>query len=171
LNFDPQKTLTVVAAYPDGRMDPSLFWFFNRHGLLFDEEHIAMTNIRDPAIAKNIIIKNILLPSDAETFIVVDNDIGFLARTDPFLDADFDLTCVVCNNGHGPAAWKEPGAFHAGLWRTHREVLEKTLPPWFRLEYSQDGTKVKRCLCMHFADKVKSMGFTVGHAGFAHHDP
>jgi len=168
--IDPKKTLTVVAAYPDGKMDPSLFGFMQDCGLLFDKDHFAIANIRDTVVCKNRIVQDILLPSLLDTFIVLDNDIGLNTKESaPFLDAPEDLVCIECNTGN--ESWRSPTAFHAGMWRTRRDVLEAIVPPWFRIVYNNTGTKIVKCLCMYFAEKVQLAGFTVGHAGFAYHKP
>jgi len=66
--------------------------------------------------------------------------------------------------------WNDPQAMHCGLWRCSRRVLETIRPPWFQRVLAPDGTRQKRCVCLHFRDKARAAGFTVVRAGWCGHD-
>ena len=54
--------------------------------------------------------------------------------------------------------WNDPQAMHCGLWRCSRRVLETIRPPWFQRVLAPDGTRQKRCVCLHFRDKARAAG-------------
>ena len=167
----PSQTLAVISAYPDGQCDPSIIGFLAEHGFLLDESHLVVANVRvnDVVVNHNTIIGKVFLPSKMEHLLFIEKDIGLGQFTELFLEDVRDVVCVKFNTGRRQS-WLSDG-FHTGMFRTRREVLQKVTPPWFMTEYSQDGTAVVKCLCMHFADKARAAGFTVGNAGLAHHTP
>jgi len=68
-------------------------------------------------------------------------------------------------------AFDPSDAFHSGLWRTTREVLEAIDPPWFAWPVNADGTDIAGCPCGYFAAKIRAAGFTVAQAGFVRPRP
>ena len=168
MDFDPAKTLMLVASYPDDMHTPELARWAAHIGLdlpsqfgTYCEQGITV------AYNKAVITA---LQSKYETFIFADRDVRPSFAADPFLTLDADIACCVypvCE----PDAWAKPEAFHTGLWRVRRDVLASLDRPWFRTEYSPDGTVEAKCCCTYFRDKAIAAGFTVAHAGWADHKP
>ena len=68
-------------------------------------------------------------------------------------------------------AWGPPDAFHSGLWRTSRRVLETMEPPYFLPQYNSDATAVVGCHCNHLRRKLTEKGFSIRHVGRVDHSP
>jgi hypothetical protein len=171
--FDPNDYLAIIAAYPNGHCHPNLInWF--RDIELTANQIITHYNFKRDLISEyNWGIREVALKSKYNMFIFADNDIQPKTRTThPFLELDTDICCCVyptelpCHK-----SWGLPTAFHSGLWRTNREVLERMDRPWFRYEPIEDGTAFRACVCESFGVRALAEGFTISHGGWAHHVP
>ena len=168
--MDPSKTLVILAAYPDKQCDPSILGFLVEHGFVLDKAHLVMTCIRDVACALNTAVKSIFLPSSADHLLYVEKDMGLGPMTAPFLESAGDVVCAFYETGVAHA-WRNPSAFHTGLWRTNRPVLKALEFPLFMPRYSEDGTQIVECACISFAKKVIEAGFEIVQAGETVHQP
>ena len=161
-----ERTLAVITTWPTGMVRSGLVHWLYRLGL--GQEQIAEICTKPIVVAKSIAIRD-ALRTPYDTFIFADNDMVPHPRMiQPFVDAEQDLVCANFAIAD-MAGWGDPQAFHMGLWRTTRKVLETVGPPWFETTYTDDGCAVAKCNCMHLRDKVLCAGFTVGRAGWAEH--
>ena len=164
--FDPARALATIAAWPDGLVHPRLIEFLHKHGIT--DDRIAITNIRHVACAYNRAVRDIALPSRFDWFLFADRDLIPGPNTDPWFDVAGEIVC--CQYPlRNEAGWGHPQAFHTGLWRCRREVLEALPPPWFLREFSPDGCELRRCVCEHFRNKALAAGFAIARAGWADH--
>lgn len=164
--FDPKCALATIAAWPDGLVHPRLIEFLHRCG--FTDDRIAITNIRHVVCAYNRTVRDIALPSRFDWFVFADRDLVPVSHTDRWLDAEADVVCCEYPLANR-AGWAHPQAFHTGLWRCHRRVLEAIAPPWFGRGFSPDGCEMRKCVCDHFRDKALAAGFAIARAGWADH--
>lgn len=163
---DPHKTLAVVYAWPTGQVD------YRLTGFLMDAAGLPLANMvvvnkRCIPAAYNSGVRD-ALRSPFDYFIFADHDVCPGKPTLPFLEAAGDVVCCECPVGNN-VSWKEPHAFHCGLWRTNRWALARIAPPWFLEEYSEDGCDLIKCVCLHFRDKALAAGLSVVRAGWADH--
>ena len=124
-------------------------------------------------IGMNVQVKTALEHRDWDFFIFAENDIRpDLTLTAPFLEAEGDVVCAEyeteCMHDH---AWGPADAFHTGLWRTTRRVLETMEPPYFLPQYNSDATAVVGCHCNHLRRKLAEKGFRICHTGRVDHSP
>ena len=166
MDIDPKDTLAIIAAYPDGLIDPRILAWLSRHGIPMAQ--IAVHNVRGYVCAFNRAIRDIALPSRFGQFIFCDRDMMPSLATDPFLDAQADVVGARFPLSNEDT-WSEPTRIHTGLWRCHRRVLETVQPPWFLEEYSSDGCDIVQCVCEHFRHKVLAAGFAIVRAGWCDH--
>lgn len=171
--FDAGKTVAVIRSWPNNMATLDLSSWLNWIGVSSDRFRPHWNDERDMVCAYNFGIKHQALRTNAEQFIFADNDIRpHPQKTAPFLTLTDDV--VACEyeteNSHR-TAWPNGHAFHTGLWRCHRAVLERVEPPWFEPRYKDDGCEWAACLCESFAKKVTAAGFTIAHGGWAGHTP
>jgi len=168
-SIDPKDSLVIVSCYPDGLCDPSIpAWLANR-GFDLGPAGFVRGCVRDVTCALNQAVR-VFLASPKTWLLYVERDLQVGPICDPLLSAAEDLACVQYDVGI-PGAWSHPLAFHTGMWRARRGVLEAIAPPWFLPEYSPDGTEVATCCCGHFARKATAAGFSIARAGQAGHRP
>ena len=168
MKFDAKNCMMLINAYPSGMVRPELFFFADYIGIPTKAIRIYLK--KGVETAMNSAIKRVALRSSYDWFLFAEGDVRPSRETVPMLTAPYDVCCAVVWEPR-PGTWREPTAFHANLWRVHREVLEKMPPPWFHRTLSADGTEEEHCICDNFRRKAISLGFTVGHAGTAGHVP
>jgi hypothetical protein len=171
--FNLDDTLAIIAAHPVGHCTPHLINWLRDIGIPPQRMIVHWNKRRDMISEYNWGIKHIALKSKFNHFIFCDNDLKpNLKITQPFLDLEEDLTCVEypCQGEH-KSAWTTHTAFHTGIFKCRRRVLERIARPWFEYEAIDDGCNFRKCLCLKFAQKAMQMGFTIAHAGWSDHTP
>jgi len=165
MRWDPKQTKAAVLTWPNDMLHTRLASWLYLH---VPYDNIMSLCLRDVVRARNVLVaKHLLtLPKQYTEFLFCDNDVVPGQNTAPFLEADADI--VACQVG-APQAWALPHGFHMGLVRIARHVFERIPPPWFQFDYSNDGMRLERCECMHFATLAREAGFTVVRAGWAGH--
>jgi len=112
----------------------------------------------------------LLLAEGRPHVMVIERDI-VPVDMDPWWAADADVVGVwyPYSSGCGERTesmwtpWPSGPAWHRGLWRARRKVLEAVPKPWF-------PTHPRRgCRCRDFAEECRRNGFTVVTAGKADH--
>ena len=171
--FDARKTIAVISAYPNNLVTLDLIEWLHLIGIPRERIRTHTARFRDISCDYNYGVKHVALKTRAEQFIFADNDIRPSPKqTAPFLKLDADV--VACEyEGEFPheVTWGSGVAFHCGLWRCHRAVLETVKPPWFAWDYIDDGCDARGCPCQMFARKALDAGFSVRHGGWARHAP
>jgi len=177
MRFDPTNAMVVIYAWPKPAMVSfALGRWLAGLGFGFDNPRVICLTRHDIHAAYNSGVAVALgyharlKRQPFEQFIFVDNDMEPGSQTAEFLRAEQDVVSAMYPTGHAES-WDHPYAFHTGLWRTHRKVLETIRPPWFGYKYSEDGCSIVACSCAMFRNKAVAAGFTVGHAGWAGHKP
>ena len=165
--FKPKKCLAIIAAYPDFRVAPQLIAWLKNHRVHGIMAHRAGDGQMDCGYNYGV---RMAINSGYDQFIFADCDIMPTEQSIPFLNIAGDVVGCQYDNGLD-GSWKLPDDFHTGLWRTHREVLEKIGPKPFEWKLNELGTERSECLCRGFAKKAQALGFKVVHAGEAVHIP
>ena len=180
-NFPLDKTLAVILAYPNNMVTIELLTWLQQIGVgkqisvcpvhRFYGERCTL--VKEICIGMNVQVKTALEHRDWDFFLFAENDIRpDLALTAPFLEAEGDVVCAEyeteCMHDH---AWGPADAFHTGLWRTSRRVLEVMEPPYFLPQYNSDATAVVGCHCNHLRRKLTEKGFRICHTGRVDHSP
>ena len=173
MKFVADNTIAVIRSYPDGMTALSLTAWLNWIGIPFERIHAHWKDDRDMSCAYNFGVKHLALKYATDQIIFADADIRpDPQKTAPFLEIEADVvSCTYTTDASHGEAWPTIMAFHTGLWRTHRTVLEAIEPPWFHWKYKDDGCDLAACLCESFAEKVVAKGFTIAHGGWAGHTP
>lgn len=171
MRLDPQKTSAYInCTWKDAgkNLNPLLTFFCGELGISHENVHISLNGTSFPLIecTYNHSITSALNTS-SEHFIFCDVDVIPHPSTVLVFDSHEDVVCAKCNVGH-PSNWF-PGEFHTQFWWTSREVLEAIPQPFFEWEYNEEHTEILDCLCGTFAQKVKRVGKTCGHAGYIFH--
>lgn len=166
--IDLKNTRAYVLTWPNHMIAMELIAWLHHLGIAFDRLTTITFPARDLASANNHYCQ--LAKRAKEKFcIFADNDIRPTpAGTAPFLDCPLDV--VACETDCQGHPWGSASEFHAGMWRTRKEVLLKIKPPYFGWKYNDVG-KIVGCTCQMFRQKALNAGFSVGHAGFAKHVP
>lgn len=172
--FSIDDTSAMILAYPNNQIRLELTAWLHGLGIPFDRFVTNKEQCPDLASAYNLIVHLALHHTESKYFIFADNDVGpNKHQTDPFLELPGDV--VSCEYDGEPErigqTWGAVNAFHAGLWRASRAVLQSIRPPWFEWRYVSDGTAVKSCLCPSFSRKALQAGFTIRHGGWCDHKP
>jgi hypothetical protein len=103
--------------------------------------------------------------------LLLDDDMVPVEDTDLLLDCPADLA--------GAAYWSRPGPdgspggiahgadgyVGAAALKVSRRALSAVEPPWFWAEPDPAGTKLARCECTYFCDKMRAAGFHPVKAG------
>jgi len=166
-----EDNFAIVNTPKDGRCKPELLcWLTSGIGLPWDRILIVSHTRGDIQTGYNLAIRSALQTTNAEQFIFCDDDIRPVHNLmSPWINAKEDVVGCVYNTAGGDFAFASDSIIHAGLWRTHRSVLETIKPPWFSWIWSEDGSTFTGCLCSYFCKKVKEAGFTISASGFANH--
>ena len=171
--FHLSKSVASIACYPQGYCDPSIPIALLSLGLPADR-FVRYVHRENPVdCAYNKAVKEALAkPSwkDIEWFVFGDNDMQ-LTSTDivPWLAAEGDVVGIMYDLDEQNRTWGQPDAFHAGLWRGRRHVLERIGPPWFKTILTDDGCSIEICCCEYFGRKVRKAGYQLNRAGWAGH--
>ena len=166
--IDPAKTRAIVQCWPDRTITwEAAAWLYG----VFPPQNIVAMCIRGIIQARNLAVREVVLkaPDEITDFVFMDHDMRPSMATMPFLRADADVVGCEFPIPH-MEAWADPQAIHMGLVRVRRKVFEKIDPPWFRFEYSPDGSQLEKCECIYFRDKALAAGFSVVRAGWCDHD-
>jgi len=166
--FQPDECLAVIAAYPDLQVAPQMIAWLGAIGVAEIQVHRYGDGRMDCGYNSGVLAA---LASRYDAFIFADKDIWPGASTAAFLAASADLVSCQYDTGRGAEAWADASAFHTGLWRTRRAVLDAVGPRPFQWTLNDKGTEASECLCRPFARRVAAAGFTIAHAGTAGHTP
>jgi len=171
--IDMKDTMAIILTWPVGQCHVSIPAWLIQHGIDFlDPRAVQTVCCGDQVIAVNRSIRDMFLAGDKSNLIMIENDLRLGDETDAFLEADGDMVCVEyerdnCRPEEG--RWDSLSAFHMGMWRSTREVLKNTGPPWMVKVYDKDYCSPHGCICEPLAKQVINRGFTVRHAGKALH--
>lgn len=101
--------------------------------------------------------------------LMVDDDMVPVPDTEALVHSRADVA--------GAAAWRQDGTgvahgdadtISAAALKISRRALLAVTPPWFAVEFDPTGSKIVRCECKFFCDKMRAAGFlpvTVGRIG------
>ena len=172
--FPLDQTRAIILTWPDNMVTLELINWLHDLGIAFDRVTGLCVEARDMASANNQYIHHALFHYKEPYFIFADNDMKPLGnQVKPFLEVEGDV--ISCESQCAPkdpkSTWGHQTAFHAGLWRCSRKVLETIPPPWFAWGYSDDGCELSQCTCDLFRRKALDAGFSVAHAGWCGHKP
>lgn len=167
--FQPDRCMAIIAAWPDKQTTPQLpTWLWS-----IGVAEVLVHNYGEGQMdcCYNWSVKLALdSPRKYNQFIFADKDIWPSVLSQPFLEERADV--VACKYPTPQKhSWDAPDAFHTGLWRTKRKVLERVGIRPFQWQLNAEGIASATCLCEPFAERVKACGFTVACAGEAHHVP
>ena len=165
--FRAQKSLAVIAAYPDLQAAPQLVAWLRAIGVPSIMVHRCGDGRMD--CGYNVGVR-IAMASKFNQFIFADKDIWPGPDTEAFLHAKADLVSCEYDTGQ-PGAWDADDSFHTGLWRCRRRVLEAVGIRPFEWRLNEAGTDAVECLCRPFARRASAAGMTIVHAGTARHTP
>jgi hypothetical protein len=168
-----EDAAAVVLCHPAGMASPALLYWLQDIGVRRGNILFNPGNKWSWAVAMNDSCKRALaLPDRIRRFIFADADTRpEVEATAPMLAMPYRATCARCELETGEASWKDPGAFHTGLFIIDRDALASVAPPWFAWSTSDDGSELTACGCTSFAARLRASGQTVGHAGWAGHTP
>jgi hypothetical protein len=170
--FDLNDTLVMISAHPVGHCTPHLINWLRDIGIPSERIVVHWSKRREIISEYNYGIRY-ALRSKFNHFIFADNDVKPNVKvTQPFLDLEEDLTCVEypCQD-RCESAWATQTAFHTGIFKCKRRVLERIPKPWFEYQPLDNGCSYQKCLCLNFARKAMRQGFTIAHGGWADHTP
>ncbi|HRR83304.1 MAG TPA: hypothetical protein P5118_24240 [Planctomycetota bacterium] len=168
--LDPAATRVVVfthGSYPQNALAVEIPLWLHANGLMGNLVALAgspVERIRNEAMISQVLNA----PRHLTDFIFCDSDQRPTAATDLFLRVPGDIVvceCPVPNMG----TWADPQAFHCGLFRVRRHVIEAIKPPWFAFDLGPDGSRLNACECAHFAAKARAAGFSITRAGWCDH--
>jgi len=171
--FRLTRSAAFVLAYPRGYCDPTIPISLIHYGLQPQRFFRSIHRENPVDVAYNLTVRAALANpklKDCEWFVFADNDMGLTTPgIKPWLAAEEDVVGIMYELGPNNRTWGRPDAFHAGMWRGRRKVLEAIGPPWFKTILSADGCRIETCCCEWFARKVKTAGYSLGKAGWADH--
>lgn len=156
-----------ILTWPCGHVRPESLLWLARDGVDLRRVHFLS---RAPAARAVNDLAAALLDDGRPWILVVERD---LVPQDmlPFWTAPGDVVGVWYPSATGRpedtdrrwAPWPSGPAWHRGLWRAHRRVLEIVPAPWF-----PDRPRVG-CRCRAFAEECRRRGLAVVTAGVADH--
>jgi len=153
----------TILTHPCGFARPEILLWLAASGVPIDEEHVDTVCAAPHADALNLAIECTLASRFDECLFVEHDLLCWPKDLEDFWTVDGDGVCA----RYGSAEWwaKPERAFHLGLWRTRREVLEACGPPW-----AVEGEP--GCLCQSLARRFRAASFTITVAGSVlHHRP
>ena len=167
--MNPKRTKVIVASWPDYSCNAILNGWLVKN---FDGNNIAFTNDTPYLCARNIAIRDQVLPflDCFDHFIFIDHDMRPGDHTKFFLECEADVVGCRYELSH-PGAFAQPDSFHDAFFKTTSEVWRKLKDqwPWYEFGYSADGCELLKCSCVCLREKIQAAGFEIRQAGWAHH--
>lgn len=166
---DPRDHYFLVHDAPDCMWSRHLVQWFTALGVHENARPLNAGERQMDCQANRGIVK--ALRSDAELFCFVESDIRpHVGITAGFWESEADVVGAIYPT-EAEHAWDHAQRIHSGLWRTRRDVLEATGPPWFEWITNPARTRTEGCICLTFCQRVLDAGFTIEQAGHAQHMP
>jgi len=168
--FKPEKHAAIILSYPNDTATCKLTRWLSNIGV-----HNVMS-LNEKTKAEHTVYNayiEMALASNFNHFIFCDNDLKPIqTQMRPWLEAEADVVCCEYPIGRThEEGWASYNAFHTGIWRTSRKVLEAIEPPWFTLRYTDDKqVRLTGCICQTFRDRVLKARFSIAHVGYADHE-
>lgn len=163
--------LATIFCGRDLKVHPKLIAWLLHEGFKWGEILFHRGGMRNNAVDYNHGVLG-ALESGAEELLFADCDVEpGIKETRPLLESSLDLVCAKCPTECGEKSWPDEGAFHTALWRTRLEVIRDIGMPLFSWPTSWDGAHLRGCVCKRLADKARKLGYSVGNAGEAGHEP
>jgi len=165
--ISPDNIAAGVLTYPCGHCRPEIIAWLTQTDI--NPGRVHFLNQEGLARAPNDLL-TVLLAEGRDWLLVVERDIVPVEMA-AWWQADADVVGVWYPHSSGCtertesmwAPWPSGPAWHRGLWRARREVLETMPRPWLPA-YPRGG-----CRCKNFAEEARRNGFTVTTAGRAEH--
>ncbi|HOD84746.1 MAG TPA: hypothetical protein PKG77_25300 [Phycisphaerae bacterium] len=169
--YRPDNARAFVCCMPDFRVRPELIqWLVQVARVPFERIAYVQHPRLSSCVYNRAVATALRVAGPGDHLLFADADIVPTNATAPLLLAEADVANAIYQT-EVEEAFDPPDAFHSGLWRTTREVLEAIEPPWFAWPVTADGTDITGCPCGFFAAKVRAAGFTIAKAGFVRHRP
>jgi len=165
--IDLTKTIVVCNEYKHPVRKSVVDWLKDN----INEDNINRIdwNFLDIPTYRNRVIRDIVIPSELEWALFIDNDVTIThPGMENFLAINADVASARCRMRRD-LIWIRPDAFHCTLWYARTEVFRKLTPPWFKFTYSEDGCEMTGCECQYFRDRVVAAGYTVVNGGWCGH--
>jgi len=176
--FDRDRAAALVLTWPDNSITVELHDFLASHYRPDRTYRYSSRDQIDIVRCRSVVEIVARMPPDVEEVTFIDRDMRPGRGVAPFMQAVGDV--VACEYPVGnPQSWADPGAFHMGLVRVGRYVLDALLAercpetgkpiPLFWFPRTEDNTRKTACECVWFARRVVKAGFRVVRAGWCGH--
>jgi len=169
--YQPDNARAFVCCMPDFRVRPELIqWLVQVARLPFERIAYVQHPRLSSCVYNRAVATALQVSGPGDHLLFADADIVPINATAPLLLSEADVANAIYQT-EVEEAFDPPDAFHSGLWRTTRDILDAIQPPWYSWPLNADGTDITGCPCGYFAAKVRAAGFTIAKAGFVQHQP
>ncbi len=172
--IDLEATRVLVISWPDGHWNQTLRnWIRGRFWRRADHPDDQIIDVIRPDLvcAKNWAIRQHVIdhPGKYKHFLFIERDVKPELPADEMFRVSADIVCCQVKV-RNEAAWLKPDSFHATMWMSSRSALERIAPPWFGVQYSDDGCDRLSGECEHFRARALAAGLKIRRGGWADHD-